>query len=230
MSKKYPERAIRLTEEEKKAFFDDKTIKVYNRALECKEKLINDLRDNYYLKLKCPSLGTPSGNFEASKFLDQRFANSLNYDYVDMIGFDLLTKDEEKIRVSSKSEKDLFLVSGGTDFITDSNKRDGGGKYDNAKHEENTKSDVYILAKTTPPFQLAIAPKAVCKILPKNGGGEVKFAVPNDSYIKYVISKEDNITYDENYVCEDKKIINYIKARNDLFGENKENNDTEKSV
>ena len=220
-----------LTLEEQQQYFNDITNDFYKLCIENKNKLIKVVQDFNYIRKNTIGLNTTIGNGIASYLLDMFISKALNGTYVDLKGYDIAVQDYGKIiRISSKAAKKLFGKSG-TYQIIDSNKLASGDEYDDNKHLETISSDVYILVQTDGQIVIAIAPKKASELMMKNTKSNTLFTIPNDSYIKYIISKEDNFKLDENYVPSDVNILNAINAWNKMCQEyGKENNDTEKSV
>lgn len=104
----------------------------------------------------------------------------------------------------------------GTRSIIDSNKLVSSDNYDNSKHDERTNSDVYLLIQTEGQLLIAVAPKAVYDVYHKETTSNTTFTIPNDSYIKFIVSREDNIFYDENYVSDNTIVNDWIKSTNNL--------------
>lgn len=220
-----------LSEEEQKEYFDNITNDFYNLCISNKSKLLKVVQDFNYIRKNTVGLNTTIGNGIASYLLDLFISKALNGTYVDLKGYDIAVEDYGKlIRISSKAAKKLFGKTG-TYQIIDSNKLASGEEYDDNKHLETINSDVYILVQTNDQVVIAIAPKKASELMMKNTKSNTLFTIPNDSYIKYIISKEDNFKLDENYVPSDVNILNAINAWNKMCQEyGKENNDTEESV
>ena len=221
-----------LSEQEQKEYFDDITNDFYNICIANKDKLIKVVQDFHYIRKNTLGLNTTIGNGLASYVLDFFISKAISGNYVDLKGYDIAVEDYGKtIRVSSKAMKNMFAKQG-TNQIIDSNKLASSENYDDNAHMGTIDSDVYIMVQTNNQIIVAIGPKKISELMAKSTGSNTLFTVPNDSYIKYIISREDNIVIDENYVPEDVNIINAISAWNKMLNEygTKENNDTKESV
>ena len=206
-----------LTEEQQKDFFDEKTLILQQRGLKVKDQLIKAMYDGIYIRHNIPKLNCTTGNSYISIIIDTAISNILGGKYVDEIGYDILYKEHGAIvRISSKSLKKMFAKTG-TRSIIDSNKLASSDNYDNNKHDERTDSDVYLLVQTEGQLLIAVAPKAVYDVYHKETSSNTSFTIPNDSYIKFIISREDNIYYDENYVSDNIHVLNLINATNEFF-------------
>lgn len=205
-----------LTEEQQNDFFDEKTLLIQQQGLKVKDKLIRAMFDAIFIRKHVPMLNCTTGNSMISIIVDTFVSNVLDGKYVDEIGYDILYKEHGAIvRISSKSLKKMFAKTGSNSII-DSNKLVSSDNYDDNKHDERTDSDVYLLIQTEGQLLIAVAPKKVYDVYHKETSSNTKFTVPNDSYIKFIISREDNIYYDENYVSNDSIVLDYIKSTNNL--------------
>ena len=206
-----------LTEEEQKEYFNTITNDFYQLCLNNKDKLINVVRDFHYIRKHMYGLNGTIGNGLSSYLLDLFTSKVIQGKYVDLKGYDIAVEDYGKtIRVSSKAMKHMFAKEG-THKIIDSNKLAASENYDDEKHLETIESDVYILIQTNDQIVIGIAPKAASKLMEVNTGSNTMFTIPNDSYIKYVVSKKDNVFLDENYVPSNEKILKAINAWNDMI-------------
>ena len=206
-----------LTEEEQKEYFNTITNDFYQLCLKNKDKLINVVRDFHYIRKHMYGLNGTIGNGLSSYLLDLFTSKVIQGKYVDLKGYDIAVEDYGKtIRVSSKAMKNMFAKEG-THQIIDSNKLASNNDYDDEKHKETIESDVYILIQTNDQIVIGIAPKSASKLMEVNTGSNTMFTIPNDSYIKYVVSKEDNVFLDENYVPNNDKIYKAINAWNDMI-------------
>lgn len=205
-----------LTEEQQKDFFDEKTLLIQQQGIKVKDKLIKAMNDAIFIRKNIPMLNCTTGNSMISIIVDSFVSNVLGGEYVDKVGYDILYKEHNYIiRLSSKSLKTMFAKTG-TRTIIDSNKLVSSDNYDNEKHDERTESDVYILIQTEGQLLIAVAPKHVYDIYHKETTSNTSFTIPNDSYIKFIISREENISYDDNYVSDNPIVLDYIKATNNL--------------
>lgn len=205
-----------LTEAEQNDFFDEKTLLIQQQGIKVKDKLIKTMFDGIYIRHNVPMLNCTTGNSMISIIVDSFVSNVLGGTYVDEVGYDILYKEHGAIvRISSKALKTMFAKNG-TRSIIDSNKLVSSDNYDNSKHDERTDSDVYLLIQTEGQLLIAVAPKAVYDVYHKETTSNTTFTIPNDSYIKFIISREDNIYYDENYVSDNEIVNNWIKSTNDL--------------
>lgn len=221
-----------LTIEEQNEYFNDITNDFYQLCLNNKDKLINVVKDFHYIRKHMYGLNGTIGNGLSSYLLDLFVSKVIKGKYVDLKGYDIAVEDYGKtIRVSSKAAKELFLKSSGTHEIIDSNKLAQSETYDDTAHKGNTDSDVYILIQTNEQIIIAVAPKKASTLMEVNSGSNTMFTIPNDSYVKYVVSKEDKVFLDENYVPENQDIHNAINAWNTMIDNYAgENNEAEKSI
>ena len=206
-----------LTLEEQQEYFNDITNDFYKLCIENKDKLINVVKDFHYIRKHMYGLNGTIGNGLSSYLLDLFTSKVIQGKYVDLKGYDIAVEDYGKtIRISSKAMKNMFAKSG-THQIIDSNKLASNNNYDDEKHKETIESDVYILIQTNDQIVIGIAPKAASKLMEVNTGSNTMFTIPNDSYVKYVVSKEDNVFLDESYVPNNEKIHKAINAWNDMI-------------
>lgn len=209
-----------LSNEEKELFFDEKTNYVYDLYIKNKQLVIKKWMDYIFYKRHAYGFSGVLGNGISSLILDSKLAEAIGADYVNKRGYDIDVKRENDIiRLSSKSLSEMFVKSGGTaSNIIDSNKITSNTKdYDDKKHLENIVSDCYIFTNTNEQLIIAIAPHAVSQFDFKNSTSNTTFTVPNDSYLKYIVSKEDNVFYDNKYVPDDPDVINSINCWNKQF-------------
>lgn len=205
-----------LTEAEQNNFFDEKTLLIQQQGIKVKDKLIKAMFDGIYIRHNIPMLDCTTGNSMISIIIDSFVSNILGGSYVDEVGYDILYKEHGIIvRISSKALKTMFAKTG-TRSVIDSNKLVSSDNYDNSKHDERTDSDVYLLIQTEGQLLIAVAPKKVYDVYHKETTSNTTFTIPNDSYIRFIVSREDNIFYDENYVSDNEIVNNWIKSTNNL--------------
>ena len=217
MSEKFNRKEYKvLTEAEQNDFFDEKTLLIQQQGIKVKDKLIKAMFDGIYIRHNIPMLDCTTGNSMISIIIDSFVSNILGGSYVDEVGYDILYKELGIIvRISSKALKTMFAKTG-TRSVIDSNKLVSSDNYDNSKHDERIDSDVYLLIQTEGQLLIAVAPKKVYDVYHKETTSNTTFTIPNDSYIKFIVSREDNIYYDENYVSDNEIVNNWIKSTNDL--------------
>ena len=102
-------------------------------------------------------------------------------------------------------------------FVCKRNKIVSSDNYNNDKHEEVINSDCYLLIQTEDKIVVAIAPKKSSRLYYKNTASNTAFVIPNDSYLKYIVSKEDNIQIDNDYISTNENTINLVNTINDYF-------------
>lgn len=220
-----------LSEEEHKKFLSD-IQDFIDYAKERKNELILAVKKACFMGYKMKYFNKKTFLGALSGCRDHFIAEALEAIFVDLVGVDIILNINGKERkISSKSRKKLFLKSSGTFEIIDSNKMASSEDYDDKKHIESLNAEIYIMVQTEEQIIIAIGPKDICKLMMRNTKSNTKFTVPNDSYIEYIVSKEDNIKIDPNYIPDDVNMVNMAKYWNLVFDNNyKENNETEKSV
>ena len=201
-------------------------------ANERKNELILAVKKGCYMGYKMKFFNKTTFLGALSGCRDYFIAQALGAIFVDLKGVDIILNiNGEERKISSKAKKKMFLKSSGTSQIIDSNKMASSDDYDDKKHMESLNAEIYIMVQSEEQIIIAVGPKYICKLMMQNTKSNTKFTVPNDSYIEYIVSKEDNIKIDPDYVPDDVNMINMVKYWNLVFDNNyKENNETKESV
>ena len=209
-----------LNDKEQEEYFNDEKFQTfYNQCLKNKDKFIKLVKEISYIRKSIPYFNNVTANGIVSIFLDALCARAFGGEYVDKIGYDIVLNDYGKlIKISSKASKKMFPKSvGGTNKIIDSNKIVASTNYDENKHEEITQSDCYIFIQTDKQIIVSIAPKKSSKIYFENTSSNTSFCIPNDSYMKYIISKEDGQFIEDDYISTNKDTNELIQVVNNFI-------------
>ena len=203
-----------LDESEQEEYFNDAKFQaLYKKCLDNKDKFIKLIQEINYIRKSITCFNNTTANGIVSIFIDSLCSKILDGVYVDKVGYDILL---DGIKISSKALKKMFGKTG-TRSIIDSNKIVSSDNYNNDKHEEVINSDCYLLIQTEDKIVVAIAPKKSSRLCYKNTASNTAFVIPNDSYLKYIVSKEDNIQIDNDYISTNENTINLVNTINDYF-------------